>query len=201
MSMVSLAISCLTTFNLSWFMDLTFQVPMQYCSLQHQTLLPSPVTSTTGCGFCFSSISSFFLEFFLHWSPVSYWAPTDLGNSSFSIFYCVCCVGIFLLWLHLFILSGVISPLFSSSILGTYWPEELIFQCLIFFLFILLLGFSRQECWSGFPFPSPVDRILSELFTMTRPSCMALNGMIHSFIELCKPLCHDKAVIHEGTSP
>ena len=26
----------------------------------------------------------------------------------------------FLLWLHLFILSGVISPLISSSILGTY---------------------------------------------------------------------------------
>ena len=29
-------------------MDLTFQVPMQYCSLQRQTLLLSPVTSTTG---------------------------------------------------------------------------------------------------------------------------------------------------------
>ena len=27
-------------------MDLTFQVPMQYCSLQHRTLLLSPVTST-----------------------------------------------------------------------------------------------------------------------------------------------------------
>ena len=45
----TLAISCLTTFNLPWFMDLTFQVPMQYCYLQHWTLLPSPVTSTTGC--------------------------------------------------------------------------------------------------------------------------------------------------------
>ena len=31
----SLAISCLTTSNLPWFMDLTFQVPMQYCSFQH----------------------------------------------------------------------------------------------------------------------------------------------------------------------
>ena len=30
---------------------------MQYCSLQHQTLLPSPVTSTTGHSFCFGSIS------------------------------------------------------------------------------------------------------------------------------------------------
>ena len=34
-------------------MDLTFQVPMQYWSLQHQTLLISPVPSTTGCCFCF----------------------------------------------------------------------------------------------------------------------------------------------------
>ena len=33
---------------------------MQYCSLQHQTLLPSPVTPTTGCCFYFGSISSFF---------------------------------------------------------------------------------------------------------------------------------------------
>ena len=65
--------------------DLTFQVPMQYCSLQHRTLLLSPITSTTGCCFCFGSISSFFLELFLHWSPVAYWAPTDLGSSSFSV--------------------------------------------------------------------------------------------------------------------
>jgi len=35
--------------------------------------------------FCFGSISSFFLELFLHSSPVTYWAPTDLGSSSFSV--------------------------------------------------------------------------------------------------------------------
>ena len=73
------AISCLTTSNLPWFLDLTFQVPMQYCSLQHQTLLPSLVTSTTGCCFCFGSFLSFFLELFLHWSPLAYWASTNLG--------------------------------------------------------------------------------------------------------------------------
>ena len=81
----SLAISCWTTSNLPWFMDLTFQVPMQYCSLQHQTFLLSPVISTAGYCSCFGSIPSFFLELFLHWSPVAYWAPTDLGISSFSI--------------------------------------------------------------------------------------------------------------------
>ena len=73
MSTFTLAISCLTASNLPWFMDLTFQVPMQYCSLQHWTLLLSPVTSTAGCCFCFGSILSFFLELFLHWSPVAYW--------------------------------------------------------------------------------------------------------------------------------
>ena len=83
--MFTLAISCLTTSNLPWFMDLTFQVPMLYCSLQHRTLLLSPVTSTAGYCFCFGSIPSFFLLLFLHWSPVVYWAPTDLGSSSFSI--------------------------------------------------------------------------------------------------------------------
>ena len=41
-----------------------------------------------------------------------------------------------LLWLHLFILSGVIFPLISSSIFGTYLPEEFIFQCPNFFAFL-----------------------------------------------------------------
>ena len=130
--------SCLTTYNLPWFMDLTFQVPMQYCSLQHRILLLSPVTSTTGCCFCFGSVSSFFLVLFLHWSPVAYWAPTDLGISSFSV--------------------------------------------IPFCLFILFMGFSRQEYWSGLPFPSPVKHILPELFAMTCLSWVALHSMAHSFI-------------------
>ena len=82
MSMFTHAITCLTTSNLPWFMDLTFLVSVQYCSLQYQTLLPSLVTPTTGYCFCFGSASSFFLELFFHWSPVAHWAPTDLGNTS-----------------------------------------------------------------------------------------------------------------------
>ena len=50
-----------------------------YSTLQDWTFLSSPVTSTTGCCFCFGSVSSFFLELFLHWSSVAYWAPTNLG--------------------------------------------------------------------------------------------------------------------------
>ena len=83
MSAFTLAISYLTTSNLPWFMGLTFQVPMQYYSLQHRTLLLLPVTSTAGYCFCFGSIPSFSLELFPHWSPVAYWAPADLGSSSF----------------------------------------------------------------------------------------------------------------------
>ena len=63
----TLAISCLTTSNLPWFMDLTFQVPMPYCSLQHRSVvskslrphglqhvrlpcsLPSPGTCSNSC--------------------------------------------------------------------------------------------------------------------------------------------------------
>ena len=82
MLMFTLALSSLTTSNLPWFMDLTFQVPTQYCFLQHWTLLPPPVTSTAGYCFCFGFLSSFFLELFLHCSPVTYWAPTDLESSS-----------------------------------------------------------------------------------------------------------------------
>ena len=119
---------------------------MQCCSLQPQTLLPSPITSTAGCYFCFGCISSFFLELFLHWSPVSYWAPTDLGSSSFSF--------------------------------------------LSFWLYILFMGFSRQEYWSGLPFPSPLVHVLSELSTMTHLSWVALRGIAHCFIEL------DKIVVH-----
>ena len=130
MSTFTFAISCLTTSSLPWFVDLTFQVPMQYCSLQHRTLLLSPAISTTGCCFCFGSVPSFFLELFLHSSPVAYWAlgtpPTEWGSSSFSV--------------------------------------------ISFCLFMLSIGFSRQQYWSGLPFLSPVDHVFSELSTMTHLS-------------------------------
>ena len=92
-------------------MDLTFQVPMQYFSLRHRTLLASPVTSTAGCCFCFGSVS---------------------------------------------ILSEVISPLISSSILGTYRPGEFIFQCPIFLPFHAIHGVLKARIlkWFAIPFSS-----------------------------------------------
>ena len=35
-----------------------------------------------------------------------------------------------------------------------------------FCLFILFMAFARQECWSGLPFPSPVDHMLSKDWTL-----------------------------------
>ena len=85
MLMFTLAISCLTTSNLPWFVGLTFQVP-----LQHQTLLSSPVTPTAGGCFHFGSASSFLLELFLCSSLAACWTRTDLKNSSFTLSYCSC---------------------------------------------------------------------------------------------------------------
>ena len=109
----------------------------------------------------------------------------DLAFISSPIHTCM----LFLLWLHPFILSGVISPLSPVA----YWPRTNLgsssFSVLSFCHFILFMGFSRQEYWSGLSVPSPVDHVLSELSTMTDPSWVVLHS-IHSFIEL------DKAVVH-----
>ena len=60
------------------------------------------------------------------------------------------------LWLHPFILSGVIYPLISSSILGTYRPGEFIFQCPIFLPFHTVHGVLKARIlkWFAIPFSS-----------------------------------------------
>ena len=62
------------------------------------------------------------------------------------------------------------------------------------------MRFSWQEYWSRLPFSHPMNHVLSELSTMTHPSWVALPGMAHHFTELCKPLRHDRCVIHEGAA-
>ena len=63
---------------------------------------------------------------------------------------------LFLHWLHLFILSGVISLLFSSSILGTYQPGEFISQCPIFLPFLTVHGVLKTRIlkWFAISFSS-----------------------------------------------
>ena len=61
---------------------------------------------------------------------------------------------LFLLWLHFFILSVVISALISSSILGTYQPGKFIFQCPIFLSFHTVHGVLKPRIlkWFAIPF-------------------------------------------------
>ena len=144
MSIFTLAISCLTTSILPWFMVLTFQVPMQYLLYSSGLYFHHKSHPQLGVVFALALSLHSFWRYFCY--PVAYWAPTDLGSSSFSV--------------------------------------------LSFCLFMVFMGFSRQEYWSDLLFSSPVDHVLSELTNMTHPFWVALHSMAHSFIEL------DKAVVH-----
>ena len=64
-----------------------------------------------------------------------------------------------MLWLHLFILSGVISPLISSSILGPYRPGEFIFQCPIFLPFHSVYGVLKAGIGEGNGTPLQYSRL------------------------------------------
>ena len=97
---------------------------------------------------------------------------------------------LFLLWLLLFIFSGVISSLFSYSILGTYWPGESIFQCPIFLPFHTVHGVFKAGILKGFAIPFSSEPRFVRLSTMTLLSWVALHGIAGGFIEL------DKAVVN-----
>ena len=76
--MFTLAISCLTTSSLLCLIHGP-DIPGSYAILFFAALdFTSPVISTSGCCFRFGSISSLFLELFLHSSPVACWVPTNL---------------------------------------------------------------------------------------------------------------------------
>ena len=85
---------------------------------------------------------------------------------------------LFLLWLHPFILSGVISPLISSNILDTYQPGEFIFQCPIFLPFPTVYGVLKARIlkWFAIPFSSEphfVRRLHHDRLSWVAPHDMA----------------------------
>ena len=128
---------------------------------------------------------------FTHSSPFYFTDPKMLTALDFtSITSHIHTWLLFLLWFCHFILSGVICLLFSSSMLGTYWPREFIFQCHVFLPFHTVHGVLKARILEWFTIPFSRDHVLSEPSTMTHLSWVALHGMAHSFIEL------DKAVIH-----
>ena len=63
--------------------------------------------------------------------------------------YCFC----YCVWLHPFILSGVISPLISSNILGNYQPGEFLFQYPIILPFHTVHGVLKARILKQFAIP------------------------------------------------
>ena len=92
-------------------MDLTFQVPTQHCSLQHQISPLSLDTPTTEHRFCFGRAPSFFLELLvvlLHSSPGAHRTPPDPGAH--------------LLVSNLFVLLYIHEFLMASALGGLLFP-------------------------------------------------------------------------------
>ena len=83
--------------------------------------------------------------------------------------------------------SFLLELLFCSSPVGYWTPTDLGVHLSVtyHFAFHAVISFSRQECWSGLPFPSPVHHVMSGLSTMTLPSWVALHDLAHSFICIC----------------
>ena len=89
----------------------------------------------------------------------------------------------------------------ASTSLEVLWQQQLspvcscicVFSTFLYCLFILLMGFLRQEYWNGLPVPFPVDHVLSEL--STHPSWVALHSLAHSFIELHKAVIHVMSLV------
>ena len=97
---------------------------------------------------------------------------------------------LFSLWLHPFILSGVISPLISSNILGAYSPGEFNFQCHIFLPFHTVHGVLKARILKWFVIPFSSGPCFVRTLHHDLSVLVALHGIAHSFIEL------DKAVVH-----
>ena len=94
--------------------------------------------------------------------------------------------------------SSFFLELFLCSSPVAYWTTGgLLFWYHIFLLFHTVHGVLEPRILEWFAFPPPVDHVLSELSTLTHLSWVALHSLAHSFTELCKSLCLDKAVIHE----
>ena len=89
---------------------------------------------------------------------------------------------LFLLWLNPFILSGVISPLISSSILGTYQPGEFLFQYPIILPFHTVPGVLKARIlkWLAIPFssgPHSFSPLHHAPFVLGGPTCHGLVSL------------------------
>ena len=136
-------------------MGLTFQIPKQYCFLQHQT-------------------------YFHHQSHLQ--------------------LGVIFAWLHLFILFGVISPLFSSSILDTYHPGEFILQCPVFLPFHIFYTVLHICCFQFLSVKfQPPNHLIIIFFVSLTSVFSPLGNRIPSFSDICPESDHFSSYLHPST--
>ena len=121
MSMFTLTISCLTTSNLPWFMDFPSSYAVLFFIASYFT---SPTSHIHNWVFCLLWLHLFLLSG-VKYSPVAYWASTDLGSSSFSV-SCFCLSILFMgfsivKWFAIVFSSG---PCFELSVFKSRynWP-------------------------------------------------------------------------------
>ena len=91
-------------------------------------------------------------------------------------------------FLELLVITFCSSPIAYRT--PSHWGNSW-FSVISFCIFLQFMEFS----WFAIPSSSGPCFVRS---TMTCLSWVTLHGMAHSFIELLKTLCHNKAVIHEG---
>ena len=128
-------VSCLATFSLPWFMNLAFQVPMQYCSLQHQTLLSPPDTPTAG--WCLICLGLFILS-----GAISLLFPSSKSDTYQP-------GGLILLW-HLFLpFKGFLRQ--ETGVGCHSLLQQIMFcqmhVCVYLFVFLFLSGQARRDGW------------------------------------------------------
>ena len=97
---------------------------------------------------------------------------------------------VFMLWLHPFILSGVISPLISRSILGTYRPGVFLFKYPTILPFHTVHWVLKARILKWFAIPFSCGPHFVRTLHVTGPSWVAPHGMAHSFTELEKAVAH-----------
>ena len=140
--MFTLAISCLTMANLSWFMDLTLQVAMQYLLfLQHWTSLSPPGSSTAEHG----SSSHFILSGAISNCPLLFpYSIFNLGDSSSHVIpFC------------LFILSMGFSG--KNTRVSCHFLLQWTVFCQNFSLWLIHLGWLCMACFIPlFSYTSPI---------------------------------------------
>ena len=171
MLIFTLDISCLTTSNLPWFMNLTLHVPMQYCSLsielyshQHCDSCLTPC-NPMDCSLPGSSVHGIFQARILEWFAISFSRGSSFSRDQTQV---SSTAGRFFTdWTtreahpqlgivgfdpaSSFFLEPI-SPLFTSNILDTYWLGGRIFQCHIFLPFHTFHGILKARMkWFAIP--------------------------------------------------